>query len=213
MTAAVRLYALCALTLCDALQLAPLPTANRGSIAARSSAARCIPEAHRMAGFGGAAPASKGKKGKSGKKGKAASKPANDVSPKRQWDRFKELVSDGAPRIKVYAQLDESWTEVGDVAVKAPGTGAMAAMFNKRLILEHAVRVKPSLTLRARELKAGFAGADGEPELLTKQEMPADLLCGFEGLPDSSGMYSKVKPTTHGSDPTAIIGSDFTNKA
>lgn len=153
---------------------------------------------HALAGFGGAS--SKGKSKKT--KAKEAS-----LSPKRQWDKFKELVSSGAPRVKVYAQLDEKWTEVGDVAVDASGTSAQAAQFNKRLILEHAVRVNPALQLRARELQLGIEGSDGSPEALAKQSVPLGLSCGFEGLPDSTGKYAKVRGATMKTDPTAIIGS------
>jgi hypothetical protein len=164
-----------------------------------------------MAGFGASTPAKpKGKGGKKAKAAKPAAKPS--ASPRRQWDTFKELVSGGAPRVKVFAQLDEAWTEVGDVSVASPGTATQAALANKRLILEHAPRIKPGLLLRAKELKLGVEGADG-PELLKKEDVPADLVSGFEGMPDPSGMYSKVKATSFGSDPTAIIGSDFTNKA
>ena len=157
-----------------------------------------------MAGFGGAS--SKGK----GKKAKPAAKEA-PLSPKRQWDKFKELVSGGAPRVKVFAQLDDKFIEVGDVAVDASGTSAQAAQFNKRLILEHAVRVNPSLQLRARELKLGVAGADGSAEALPKQDVPSGLSCGFEGLPDSTGKYAQVRGTTQKTDPTAIIGSAARN--
>ena len=88
---------------------------------------------------------------KGGKKGGA--KPKVDkkatLSPRRQWDKFKELVSGGAPRHRVYAQLEGKWTECGEIAVSG-GTAAQGAQFNKRLILEHAVRINPALTVRAR---------------------------------------------------------------
>ena len=173
-----------------------------------SSMVACRHGAVSMAGFG-AAPKGKGSaKGKKGAKSKkAAAPPSAELSPKRQWDRFKELVSGGAPRTAVFASLDDKWTEVGDVAVASPGTPEQAAQFNKRLILEHAPRVKPALRLRARELVVGIVGADGEPVALAKQEVPADLESGFEGAPDSSGMYSHQRGTTRTSDPTAIVGS------
>jgi hypothetical protein len=153
-----------------------------------------------MAGFGGA-----GAKKAGAKKAKVDKKAA--LSPRRQWDKFKDLVSSGADRHKVFARLDDKFYECGDVAV-AGGTVAQAAQYNKRLILEHAVRVNPALTLRARELITGIAGADGEPEVLEKQEKAPDgMECGFEGLADASGMYSKVAGTTRNSDPTAIMGS------
>ena len=89
----------------------------------------------------------------------------------------------------------------------------MAVQYNKRLILEHAARVKPALALKAKQLVAGIANADGEPEAHTKVEVPEGLVSGFEGLPDASGMYKKSTGTTFGSDPTAIIGNNFENKA
>ena len=158
-----------------------------------------------MAGFGGAAAKKGGRKGAKPKVDKKAG-----LSPRRQWDKFKELVSDGASRHKVYAQFEDKWTEAGEIAVSG-GTAAQGAQFNKRLILEHAVRVNPSLLLHARELTAGVEGADGEPAAFGKQEIPAGIVSGFEGLPDASGMYSKVAGTTRNSDPTAIIGSAARN--
>ena len=159
-----------------------------------------------MAGFGGGAASAKSSK-KGGKKAtKAPKKTASGPSPRKSWDDFKELVSGGEPRIRVYAQLpDDKWHEVGDVAVAPPGTGAQAAQANKRLILEHAPRVVPALALRAKELVCGVDGADGEPVVLTKQEMPADLVSGFEGEADASKMYKSVGGTTRNSDPTKII--------
>ena len=160
-----------------------------------------------MAGFGASASTgSKTKKKKGAGGGAKAAK--TELSPKRQWDKFKDLVSDGAERVAVYAKLpDDKWIEVGEVAVGAKGTAAQAAQFNKRLILEHAPRVHPPFGLRAKDLIAGIAGDDGQPEVLTRQEVPDGLKCGFEGAPDASGKYAKVRGTTRGSDPTAIIGS------
>ena len=185
-------------------QLGQHPASVRSRTAARFSPLRAESPIM-MAGFGGAASGGKtgGKKG--GKKAKAGK--SGSLTPKRQWDQFRDLVSGGAERTRVYAQLDGKWTEVGDVAVKSPGTPAQAAQYNKRLILEHAARVKPALQLRARELVAGIAGAGGEPEALAKQEVPEGLVSGFEGLPDASGKYSKVRGTTRTTDPTAIMGS------
>ena len=150
----------------------------------------------RMAGFG--APAG----GKSAKPVVAKT----ELSPKRQWDKFKELVADGSPRHRVFVQLDDKWTEVGDLAVAPPGTPAQAAQYNKRLILEHASRVAPALALRSTELKLGIEGENGEPVLLTKQEVPDKLMCGFEGEADASGKYKSIRGTSRNSDPTTILG-------
>ena len=164
-------------------------------------------ESCHMAGFGGAAASGKQQKAT---KAKAVKKSAakKELSAKRQWDKFKELVSNGSDRIACYAMAPGSkWVQVGEVAVEAPGTGAQAALFNKRLILEHAPRVQPSLQLRTSELIAGIAGPDGEPIILTKEEVPPNLQSGFEGVADASGKYTKVRGTTLKSDPTAIMGS------
>jgi hypothetical protein len=150
----------------------------------------------RMAGFG--APAG----GKSAKPVVAKT----ELSPKRQWDKFKELVADGSPRHRVFVQLDDKWTEVGDLAVAPPGTPAQAAQYNKRLIMEHASRVAPALALRSTELKLGIEGENGEPVLLTKQEVPDKLMCGFEGEADASGKYKSIRGTSRNSDPTTILG-------
>ena len=85
------------------------------------------------------------------------------------------------------------------------------AQFNKRLILEHATRVKPAYALKSKDLIAGVAGASGEAEKLVRQELPADLMCGFEGASDATGMYRKTAGISFRSDPTAIIGTDFSN--
>ena len=148
----------------------------------------------RMAGFG--APAG----------GKSANVAKTELSPKRQWDKFKELVADGSPRHRVFVQLDDKWTEVGDLAVAPPGTPAQAAQYNKRLIMEHASRVAPALALRSTELKLGIEGENGEPVLLTKQEVPDKLMCGFEGEADASGKYKSIRGTSRNSDPTTILG-------
>ena len=169
-----------------------------------------------MAGFGGAAAPSKKKAG--AKKGKKAKAPkAEGLSPKRQWDIFKELVSGGQPRHPVFARLDDNdWVEVGDVAVAAGGTAEQAAHAQKRLALEHAPRVAPKLALRAKDLVLGVAEKEGDEVVLVKKPaevLPEGVACGFEGRPDSSGMYRKIGQTTANSDPTAILGKNFENKA
>ena len=133
-----------------------------------------------MAGFG-----TKPKKAKDSAK-KAA------LSPKKQWDRFKDLVKGGAPRVAVYARVrgTDAWTRVGDVACSSGVTPVAAAALHKRLVLEHAVRVAPQLAPKARELECGYAAAgDGAPILLEKTEPAAMADAGFEGLPDASARY------------------------
>ena len=159
-----------------------LQSANAFHVALAGSCLQCgsrLPCCVHMKGFGAATAKPAGKKGgKVGKKG-SVDKTAS-LSPKKSWDRFKELVAGGAERHMVYAKLDATWHAVGEVAVGS-GTAAQAAQFSKRLILEHAPRVVPALQLRAKELSCGLAGADGEPVLLTKQEVPEGIECGFEG--------------------------------
>jgi len=145
---------------------------------------RVLVPAAMMAGFG--APA----KSSSKAKGKKVAK----LGVKRQWDRFKDLVSGGAARNPVYARLPgEEWTKVGEVACDESTTVAAAAQLHKRLILEHAVRVAPLLVQRAKELECGYSSTgEPEPALLTKCE-PADVAsCGFEGMPDASSRYGTL---------------------
>ena len=138
-----------------------------------------------MAGFGGGAKPVKKKAGK-----KAA--PKKQLSPKRQWDVYRELVDQGSAKAEVFAQTPDSgkWIPCGEVAVEKAGTLKQAAQMHKRLILEHAVRCNPALSSKAKELVCGIAGADGEPEVLTKEEVPDKLRAGYYGTPDEpSGYY------------------------
>ena len=146
-----------------------------------------------MAGFG-ASPSAKG-----GSKKGAGKKPVAKLSMKRQWDRFQELVGNGAMRHPVYARIsgeDAAWTEVGDVACINDVTVAAAVQCHKRLILEHAVRVSPKLALKSKSLECGYAtrSSDGvtEPGLLEKTDASDVGAAGFEGGPDPSARYSAL---------------------
>ena len=117
-----------------------------------------------MAGFGGAGGASKpaAKKAKGGKKAAASKPAAAKLSPKRQWDIFRELRDQGVEPMSVFAKLpddDAKWVWVGEVAAAAPATAEQAANVHKRLILEHAARAYPALLPRARDLVCGIAAA------------------------------------------------------
>lgn len=143
-----------------------------------------------MAGFGGAAPKGKGKAGKRAKPAAAAA-----LKPKAQWDNFRELVRKSEPTA-VFATLpgSDKWYEVGEVVAAGGASAAQAAQLHKRLILEHAVRVYPSLTPSARELQLGVAESAGaEPTApLAKCDVPDGLKerAGFAGKPDpASGYY------------------------
>ena len=144
-----------------------------------------------MAGFGGgAAPSSKKKKG--AKKDKTA-----ELSPKKQWDRLKEFARAGEPRNAVYARArgEEDWFKVGEVATKAGVDLATAVQTHKRMILEHAVRVSPKHSTRAKELECGFGTGDaGEPVPLDSRNLTpaAAAACGFEGAPDATARYFRA---------------------
>ena len=149
-----------------------------------------------MAGFGGGA--AKGKSSNS-KKGKKTTK-SGGVTVKRQWDIFRELrSSDKVLTTSVYAKLpedDAKWMNVGGVIVEAPGNRQQAVFLQKRLILEHAALLHPTLAARSRELICGFSETGAETEkveaivTLEKTDVPEGLRAGFQGLPDpKSGAY------------------------
>ena len=140
-----------------------------------------------MAGFGAS------KKAK-----KPAKKAPAGPTAKQSWEVFRELrsSSDNVQTTTVFARLpddDEKWLNVGGVIVEAPGTRIQAVNAQKRLILEHAARMHPKLAVRSRELVCGFietGEAPGEVVPLEKCQVPPELVCGFQGLPDiKSGMY------------------------
>ena len=146
-----------------------------------------------MAGFGGSA------KGKGSKKAKSKAKPAG-VTVKQQWAIFRELrSSDKVLTTSVYARLpedDAKWMNVGGVIVEAPGSRQQAVFFQKRLILEHAALLHPTLAARSRELICGYSETGAETEKveavvpLEKCDVPEGLRAGFQGLPDpKSGAY------------------------
>ena len=144
-----------------------------------------------MAGFGTGAGASSKGKGKSPK-----AKPSGPTA-KASWDLFRELRSSNRVQATTaFARLPEDgqkWLNVGGCLVEAPGTRIQAVTLNKRLILEHAVRIHPKLAMRSRELVCGFiegGEAPGEVVVLSKSDVPPGLRAGFQGLPDQkSGMY------------------------
>jgi len=123
------------------------------------------------------------------------------VSAKRQWDRHKQLVKDGAQPWGVYARLatEQEWLPVGNVTF-SEGDAAAAATLHKRLILEHVVRLHPLLQLRRDELQCGVqAGPDAASDVVelepTEQTLAA-ASCGFVGIEDAaSGYYCEVRET------------------
>jgi len=162
---------------------------------------------HSMAGFGGAASKSgKSKKGGGKGAGKAKSPGKAPLSPKRQWDIFRDQID--APKVSVFARLpdeDARWFWCGEVNAAPPATAEQSAAVHKRLILEHAVRCNPVLTARAKELQLGVApDEDAEPALLPKQEdLPPPQAVGFSGKPDTASGYY----VTYGAASEAFTGS------
>ena len=150
-----------------------------------------------MAGFG--APAGPSKKSKA--KGKSTAAKPEGLSAKRQWEIFRELRdrSDQVVTTSIYARLpSEKWLNVGGAIVESPGTRIQAVAKHKKLILEHAARLHLKLAMRSRDIEVGFSDTsveslsadDARIEPLAKCAIPADLVAGFQGLPDQkSGMY------------------------
>lgn len=103
-----------------------------------------------MAGFGGGTPAAG--KGKSKGKGKGAATVKAKISPKRQWDVYRELIKEGATPVSVFAKLpdEDKWYDAGRVVAATPGTGEEAAQYHKSAF---AMGIDPSvgLTLVARQ--------------------------------------------------------------
>lgn len=147
-----------------------------------------------MAGFGAA-------KGKSSPAKKGPAK--KQLSPKRQWDIYRELIGNGEQPGTVYAGLpDGKWIACGQVVSESPGTVAQAAQLHKRLILEHAVRCNPALSPVKKQLTCGIENADGSPELLGKQTLPEGLRAGYYGTPDTASGYY----VTYGAASEAFTG-------
>lgn len=142
-----------------------------------------------MAGFG-AAPKAAGKGGKKGKK--AASK--STMSPKQQWDNLKEHRKSGIESVGVYARVrgDEEWLAVGEATAKDADMNSVVQA-QKRIILEHAVRVHPIFAPKARELECGFGAAADSIVALDKSEAAEPRRCGFQGKADPSGRYGKTE--------------------
>ena len=156
-----------------------------------------------MAGFGAAAPNKSG--GGKGKKTKAkAVKAASSLSPKKQWERFKDHRNAGVPVTPVFARVqgsDNKWLEVGDVTASGCEISA-AVQAQKRIILEHAVRVHPVLQPKARELECGYSAPE---TVLLQKTPPADIsTAGFVGRADASGRYGKTENEINEIEPTSL---------
>ena len=90
----------------------------------------------------------------------------------------------------VFARVakEEKWYEVGDVTAGKGIEVAAAVQVQKRMVLEHAVRVHPQLLPKAKQLECGF----GEPTQALPKVDPADPAnAGFVGRADASGRYGE----------------------
>ena len=156
------------------------------------------PDVAMMAGFGGGGGAKKGgakaaKKTGAKDRGKSAGKDKTAaLSPKRQWDVFTKMMSDGASKFEVYARVqgEEKWYDCGSVSVADTADAQAATFMHKRLVLEHAVRLNPVLTPKARELELGYS-LDGKHVVVSTKD-DKKVQAGYFGKPDPpSGYYVK----------------------
>ena len=149
-----------------------------------------------MAGFGAS------KKSGAGAKTKSAAPVA--LSPKKQWGRFKEHRAQGIDATIVYARVrgSEAWYEVGEVTA-SKGSVAAGVQVQKRLILEHAVRVHPQLLAKARELECGIE-VDGATQVHARCDPIAATNAGFVGRADSSGRYGKSEAAINEKEATSL---------
>jgi len=152
-----------------------------------------------MAGFG-REPAGKGK----GKKKTVA--PAKvPLSPRSQWDRYREHRDANLPAIAIFARVRDaegSWFEVGDLTSLA-GDVDGAVQAQKRLILEHAVRVRVDLLPKARELECGYE-VDGTVQVCPKAVAAELGTCGFQGRAEPTGRYGKTEAEISVREPTSL---------
>lgn len=150
-----------------------------------------------MAGFGAS------KKG-SGAGAKTKSTAPVALSPKKQWGRFKEHRAQGIDATIVYARVrgSEAWYEVGEVTA-SKGPVAAGVQVQKRLILEHAVRVHPQLLAKARELECGIE-VDGATQVHARCDPIAATNAGFVGRADSSGRYGKSEAAINEKEATSL---------
>lgn len=162
----------------------------RSTIAARAAVS--------MAGFGGSSAA-----GKKGKKKKSAPSKA-PLSPRSQWDRYREHRDEDFPTTTVFARVRETegWFEVGDVT-SAAGDLEGAVQAQKRLILEHAVRVRVDLSAKARDLECGYE-ISGTVKACAKAEAAEAGTCGFQGRADLTGRYGKTEGDISNREPASL---------
>eukprot|EP00316_Scyphosphaera_apsteinii_P017207 CAMPEP_0119302822 /NCGR_PEP_ID=MMETSP1333-20130426/4358_1 /TAXON_ID=418940 /ORGANISM="Scyphosphaera apsteinii, Strain RCC1455" /LENGTH=189 /DNA_ID=CAMNT_0007305299 /DNA_START=106 /DNA_END=678 /DNA_ORIENTATION=- len=145
----------------------------------------------RMAGFG-----STSNSGSTSKKKKNIKAKSPGLSAKKQWDKYKLLVSSNSHlSSEVYARDGSSeadeWALIGRVAFEKPASPEQAAFAQKRLILEHAARLYPRLSVKKAALECGLDKGTNDIAKIGKVEVPPDINCGFVGEPDPGGFYTK----------------------
>ena len=97
--------------------------------------------------------------------------------PKSTLQNYGKVVKDGAKSFRCFARVqeEEKWFEVGEVA-STPDAPDAAATLHKRLALEYAVDLYPSLKPNAKKLELGYSSSgqgDDDIVLVTKEENAA----------------------------------------
>jgi len=143
----------------------------------RAGGAAC---AVHMAGFG--AP--------SGAKDSKAPKKITGI-PKKTLLNYGEIVRQGAKSYRVFARVkgEDKWYEVGQTA-STPDAPDAACTLHKRLALEYAADIYPTLKAKSKELELGYSSS-GEAEddiVLVKKEENAAIAKDAHGfLPKAQG--------------------------
>lgn len=123
----------------------------------------------------------------------ATAKKRPHVAPGQQRDRFAQHCEDGSLRHPVFARPtgQPDWVEVGHVSIAPDSamTAEDAARLQKRLILEHAARLHPSLQQHNAILEAGLGKPDvGGAESEMVEDSNADIEALVEALPSSGDL-------------------------
>ena len=66
-----------------------------------------------------------------------------------------------------------------------------AVQYQKRLILEHAMRMSPRLRVAKATLECGLGEEGAVSKVAKPADMPEVVVCGFVGAPDPGGFYAK----------------------
>uniref|UniRef100_A0A7S0J1V5 Uncharacterized protein n=1 Tax=Calcidiscus leptoporus TaxID=127549 RepID=A0A7S0J1V5_9EUKA len=166
------------------------------------------------------------------------------VARGRQWQRFSAQLREGCPSWEVLVRAQggsgsSEWLEVGDLSVSESSVerAMQAARLQKRLVLEHAVRLRPSLS-QHRDLEYGVRLSNSQEEPVPVSEALANnntsvtvgaqleaRSCGFKGRPVASkeGHYfaaseratstgKKVKLERMGTDSKSAVAEKFSKQ-